>query len=251
VIPLDDPTSLSLLFHLNSEPWLNDEAYKSGSASQEFKRPAGIMADVPLPVPAPSALGDLLHQRRSCRAFAVREMPLHALSALLAAAYGIVEADSSGNQVRFLRRSVPSAGGLFPLELYAFARRVDGVTDGLYHYDVLGHSLQQLSCGDLIPSLEPSLYTYPFVCDANVILMLAAVFKRNQEKYGPRGYRYILIEAGHSGQNVCLRAAELGLSTLCMGGFVDSQLIRVLGLHPKREGVIYSVAIGYARGSGE
>jgi len=250
VIPLDDPSSLSLLFHLNSEPWLNDEAYKSGAANQEFKQPSGVLGEVPLPQPPPSVLGDLLHQRRSCRTFAVQVMPLPALSSLLAAAYGIVEADSSG-QVRFLRRSVPSAGGLFPLELYAFVRRVDGLDDGLYHYDVLRHALQQLSPGDLLPSLEPTFYTYPFIYNANLVLILATVFQRAQHKYGPRGYRYILIEAGHSGQNICLRAAELGLSTLCMGGFVDSDLMRVLRLDPKLEGVIYSLAVGYAGDSRE
>ena len=61
---------------------------------------------------------------------------------------------------------------------------------------------------------------------------MAAVFGRNQKKYGPRGYRYTLLEAGHSAQNVCLRAIELGLGTLCMGGFEDSRLNRVLGLEP-------------------
>jgi SagB-type dehydrogenase family enzyme len=72
------------------------------------------------------------------------------------------------------------------------------------------------------------------------------VFRRTQKKYGPRGYRYILLEAGHCGQNFCLKAAELGLSTLCMGGFVDSGLNMMLGLQQKEEGVVYTVAAGYA-----
>ena len=88
-------------------------------------------------------------------------------------------------------------------------------------------------------------YTYPFIRDANLIVAIAAVFNRTQKKYGPRGYRYILIESGHVGQNVCLRASELGLATLCMGGFVDSELNALLGLAPTREGVVYTVAVGY------
>ncbi len=144
----------------------------------------------------------------------------------------------------FLRRSVPSAGGLFPLELFVFLQRVEGLSDGLYHYDVRGHALELLR-GNLIAELAPFLYPYPFIRDANLVFALAAVFGRNQKKYGPRGYRYTLLEAGHSAQNICLRAVELGLGTLCMGGFEDSRLNRLLGLEPTREGVVYAVAVGY------
>jgi SagB-type dehydrogenase family enzyme len=246
MIPLEDPTTLSMLFHLNSEPWLNDEAYRSGAAAQEFKRPAGILAEVALPEAPASPLTELFYRRRSCRAFTEKPMPLEALTAMLAASYGVVDTQPFAGQSRFLRRAVPSAGGLFPLEIYAFLRRVEGLEDGLYHYDVLGHSLQLLKRGDLFPSLAPVFYTYPFIRNANLVIALAAVFARTQNKYGPRGYRYILIEAGHCGQNICLRAAELGLATLCMGGFVDSPLNLMLGLEPAREGVVYTIAAGYA-----
>jgi SagB-type dehydrogenase family enzyme len=242
---LDDPTSLSLLFHLNSEPWLNDEAYKSGAALQELTIPPNVLAEVALPEVAESALTTLVRQRRSCRAFARRPMAASLLAAVLAAAYGIVESSPLGGGTLMLRRAVPSAGGLYPLELYAVARDVDGVEDGLHHYDAIGHRLELLTRGDLFDRLEPSLYPFPFVRDANVVLLLSAVFRRTQKKYGPRGYRYILLEAGHVGQNVCLRATELGLSTLCMGGFVDSPLMRLLGLRDGREGLVYSVAVGY------
>lgn len=245
MIRLDDPTTLSRLFHLNSEPWLNDEAYRGAAANQEFKTPAEVLAEVPLPRSAASPLGELLRRRRSCRSFVRRAMPLEVPSALLAAAYGIVEATAFPDQSRFLRRAVPSAGGLFPLELYVFLRDVAGAEDGLYHYDVVGHALRLTRRGDLFASLEDVFYTYPFVRDANLIVAIAAVFERTQKKYGPRGYRYILLEAGHVGQNLCLRAAELGLASLCMGGFVDSQLDQVLGLEPAIEGTVYTVALGY------
>lgn len=244
MIRLEDPTTLSLLFHLNSEPWLNDEAYRGGTSNQEFKRPQGIVAETPLPV-AQSSLTELFRKRRSCRAFSCETMPLAQVAALLAAAYGIVEIATFSDQSKFLRRSVPSAGGLFPLELYAFVQRVADLEDGVYHYDVLGHSMQLLKPGNLFCSLEPAFYTYPFFSNANLAICLAAVFPRTQKKYGPRGYRYIMLEAGHSGQNICLEAAERNLSTLCMGGFVDSHLNLMLGLKQKEEGVVYSVAVGY------
>lgn len=155
--------------------------------------------------------------------------------------------DAEGTpQAGFLRRSVPSAGGLFPLEVYAFVQRVDDLPDGLYHYDVRGHALELVRSCDAFAELQPALYTHPFIQDANVVLCLAAVFPRTQKKYGPRGYRYILLEAGHSVQNFCLCATELELGSLCMGGFVDSRLNRLLGLDPKNEGVVYAAAAGYS-----
>lgn len=245
MIPLEDPTTLSLLFHLNSEPWLNDEAYKGGATIQELKVPDGVIAEVPLPRPAGSALTDLLGRRNSCREFAQREMSLAQAAALLAASYGAIAPARFSGQTAFLRRTVPSAGGLFPLELYAFTQRVQGLYDGLYHYDVVAHSLQQLRHGNLFPTLEPIFYTYPFMKDANLVVAMAAVFLRTQKKYGPRGYRYTLMEAGHVAQNFSLRAIELGLATLCMGGFVDSDLNKLLGLQPREEGVVYTVAAGF------
>jgi SagB-type dehydrogenase family enzyme len=248
MIPLEDPTTLSQLFHLNSEPWLNDEAYRGAAMNQELKVPAGIIAEVALPEPGNSGLSELFETRRSCREFARREMPLGHLSALLSAGYGAIAPARFNGQTAFLRRTVPSAGGLFPLELYAFTQRVQSLDDGLYHYDVVSHSLQQLHRGNLFPTLEPMFYTYPFMRDANLVVAMAAVFLRTQKKYGPRGYRYTLMEAGHVAQNVSLRAVELGLATLCMGGFLDSLLNELLGLQPREEGVIYTVAAGFDAG---
>jgi SagB-type dehydrogenase family enzyme len=241
MIPLEDPTSLSLLFHLNSEPWLNDDAYRTAAGPQERKQPASVLSETALPAPEGSAVTDAIRRRRSCRAFRPAVMPLVSLSSMLNNAYGVVGSTSFGDRTRFLSRAVPSAGGLFPLELYVVLRRVDGLEDGLYHYDVLGHGVRLMRRGDLFPMF----YTYPFIQDANLVIAVAAVFMRVQKKYGPRGYRYILIESGHVGQNLCLRAAEMGLATLCMGGFVDSELNALIGLSPTREGVIYTLAAGY------
>jgi SagB-type dehydrogenase family enzyme len=246
MLSLDDSTTLSLLFHLNSEPWLNDEAYRGGAETHEFKRPAGILREVALARTGLTPLTALFAKRRSCRAFRPEAMPLESAAALFEAAYGVVELAPFGDGALMVRRSVPSAGGLFPLEIYGFVRRVTGIEAGLYHYDVLGHGLQLLRSGDLFAEIEPVFYTFPFAREANIVLCLGAVFKRTQKKYGPRGYRYILLEAGHSGQNICLRAAELGLAALCMGGFVDSRLNAMLQLDSRGEGVVYTIAAGYA-----
>jgi SagB-type dehydrogenase family enzyme len=245
MIPVEDPTTLSLLFHLNSEPWLNDEAYKGAAMNQELKIPEGVIGEVALPKPAGSNLTELLNQRRSCREFAQKPMSLEHASALLFASYGAIAPARFSGQTAFLRRTVPSAGGLFPLELYVFTQRVQSLDDGLFHYDVVAHSLHQLHRGNLFSTMEPMFYAFPFMKDANLVVAMAAVFMRTQGKYGPRGYRYTLIEAGHVAQNFTLRALELGLASLSVGGFLDSALNELLGLKPKEEGVVYTIAAGH------
>jgi len=210
-----------------------------------LKVPEGILSEIQLPRTGASALMDLLARRRSHRDFAPCEMPVEHVSALLAAGYGAIAPARFSGQTAFLRRTVPSAGGLFPLEMYAFTQRVRGLEDGLYHYDVVAHSLQLLHRGNLWPTLEPMFYAYPFMKDANLVVAMAAVFRRIQTKYGPRGYRYALLECGHVAQNICLRGSELGLETLCMGGFLDSSLNELLRLRPKEEGTLYTVAAGF------
>ena len=244
MLPQDDPTTLSLLFHLNSEPWLNEEAYKGAAHARPAEGPAVVGDAIPLPRVAPSPLVDLLIGRRSSRSFLHTTLTLAEVAAVLHAAYGVVEVDRSAHDGAMVRRSVPSAGGLFPLDVYVFLHRVEGVGPGLYRYDAETASLDLVREGDQFEALRPELYPYPMVENANVILALVATFARTQAKYGPRGYRYILLEAGHVGQNVCLRAVELGLGSLCMGGYADTRLNRMLDLDVRRAGVVYTVAIG-------
>jgi SagB-type dehydrogenase family enzyme len=242
-LPASDATSLSLTFHLNSEPWLNLEAYEGGHPGTPLShRGAPPRA---LPAARDSALGNLLRARRSCRSFARRTLELAALADLLSAAAGVTERHSLADGGSFLRRGAPSAGGMFPLDTYVFARDVDGLAEGVHRYDPVSHGLFVVAAGDVSALLAGALYAYPFAQSANVFLAFAATFDRTQSKYGPRGYRYILLEAGHCAQSVCLAAAELELGTLCVGGFLDSEVNRILGLDPLRAGVVYMVAAGH------
>src|SRR6185369_11914803 len=112
MLPVDDATTLSLLFHLNSEPWLNDEAYQGGAPAphaDEFPEPLAI---VELPESVPGAVDRLAAQRRSCRDYDVCRLPLATVGALLASAYGIAETVQGTDGSRLLRHAVPSAGGL-------------------------------------------------------------------------------------------------------------------------------------------
>jgi SagB-type dehydrogenase family enzyme len=246
-----DPTSLSLLYHLNSEPWQNTEAYQNAGYEIEYKEAEDRDGEVRLAAELSSSLLDTIRARYSCRQFRSDILPLDTLALLLRGTYGILRTDYQiyGGFPTWLR-GVPSAGGLFPLELYLLSQRVNELADGLYHYNVRRHSLEPLKTARFA-DFESVLYNYPFIENANIVLLMSAVFPRIQKKYGPRGYRYLLLEAGHAAQNLCLLATTQGLASLCMGGYADARLNAMLGLNPAEEGVVYSVAAGWPSASPE
>ena len=157
-----------------------------------------------------------------------------------------VSSDASGPVPVSVRPGVvPARHGNTNLRLRRARQRASG---GLYRYRPLAHALEERARGDVGAWLTRSTYAFPFVENANLVVALVATFERSQKKYGPRGYRYILLEAGHAAQNLCLRATELGLATLCIGGFVDGLVNEILELRPTEAGVVYMVAAGYATG---
>lgn len=233
----DDSQSLSQLYHLNSEPWVNAAA-SDAVYELEYKETGG--AELPLPLVTESPLMKLIRARHSCRDFAPRAMRIEDLATLLGGAYGITR------RGEIYDRAAPSAGGLYPLEVYVVTRAIDSLPDGIYHYNVRGHVLEfvRSACGP--GDLGQILLGQQFLEQANALVLLSAVFARTQKKYGPRGYRYALLEAGHVAQNLCLLAAEQGLGGLCVGGFFDRRLNRLLQLDGVEQAVVYAVAIGHS-----
>lgn len=246
MIPADDATTLSLLYHINTEPWYNSEAYEAAKDYEvEYKEIVSARDVLTLPAPSETPLMRLLQARESCRDYNLRPMPAQVLSNLLACGYGFTRTPYLEGIGRVQFRTTPSAGGLFPLEIYALIRQVDGTIDGLYHYNVRRHGLEFLKAGSWFAELDHALLMIPFIHRANLILFLSAVFARTQKKYGPRGYRYIMLEAGHLAQNICLSAVEQGLGSLCMGGYLDGRLNKFLGFETMKEATVYSIAVGY------
>jgi SagB-type dehydrogenase family enzyme len=244
-LPADDTRSLALLYHLNSEPWLNAEAYAAEGYEvqvSELREPEEAIA---LPA-GEGGLLDLLRRRESCRSFAPRELAAATLGGLLAGTYAPARLVTFPTGIEMDARTVPSAGGLYPLEVYLLLRRVEGIADGAYHYRVREHALEPLAAPPDRDSLSGALLAEPFLEHANAIVMFSAVLDRTLHKYGARGYRYILLEAGHAAQNLCLLAAERGLSSLCVGGFMDARMNELLGLELGREAVVYCVGVGHA-----
>jgi len=186
--------------------------------------------------------GTLLRERRSSREFVQRPLPFEQLGILLYATYAIRGYEKFDGEWAG-RRCVPSAGGLYPLEIYVSARNVESLADGIYHYDARAHELELRRAGDHHQEIADMTIGQGMLARANVILIIAANRERTMWKYGQRGYRYVWIEAGHVGQNIYLLAPALGLGAVAVGGFFVSEMDRLLQLPPE-ERSMYLLCIG-------
>jgi SagB-type dehydrogenase family enzyme len=183
------------------------------------------------------SLEETLRQRHSVRDFLRTPMALADVSQLLWAAQGVTHDEG---------RTAPSAGALYPLELYLVAGEVRDLPAGLYRYVPDRHRLEAIRLGDLRADLAAATRHQDWLKDSAAILVFAAVEERTTGKYGPRGIRYIHLEAGHAAQNALLQAVALGLGGTPVGAFDDERAAQVLGL-PREEEVLYFVPVGKPR----
>lgn len=196
-----------------------------------------------------AALGTVLRNRRTVRDLQLRPLDLARVGRLLYTSYGVIGYGKEDGET-VCRRPCPSAGGLYPLELYVATQRVRGLPDGVYHYDARAHELEVRRSRLNYPELAEMLFgqeARETVLNANLVIAISAIFERTTWKYGERGYRYVWLEAGHLGQNLCLAATALGLGPVSRGGFFDEELNRFLDLPAGEEDVIYLICIGQAR----
>lgn len=178
-----------------------------------------------LPDPAHSgaaSLEDLLARRRSVRDFAARPLALAEVAQLAWAAQGVTHGDGL--------RTAPSAGALYPLELYVVAGAVEGLEPGVYRYLPAGHHLELASAGDRRRPLATAAFGQGWVGGAPAIFVFAGVYERTTWKYAERGRRYVHMEVGHAAQNLFLQAVALGLAGVVVGAFDDAAVASVLHL---------------------
>jgi SagB-type dehydrogenase family enzyme len=122
--------------------------------------------------------------------------------------------------------------------------RVGDLAPRLYHFDPLSADLEVVQSRLAAEELE-ALSTYPEVASSCAALILvAAIFGRTRFKYGLRGYRFALLEAGHIAQNVVLAATALGLAAVPLGAFYDRRTDEFLGLDGVNESTLYTIAFG-------
>lgn len=187
-------------------------------------------------------LDDILQRRRSVREFVLGPLGLTAVGQLLHASYGLRGYRHVDEQWAYDRYS-PSAGGLYPLELYVATQAVEGLPDGVYHYDARAHQLELMYTALVHSQVADITIGQQMIRDANLVIVISAIFERTMWKYGQRGYRYVWLEAGHLGQNLHLVSVALGLGAVAIGGFFDDEMNRLLEL-PGEEDAIYLVCVG-------
>lgn len=181
--------------------------------------------DLALPRPVldgTHSVARLLQQRRSVRDFAPAPLTLAQLGQLLWAAQGT---SASGNL-----RTAPSAGALYPLELYVVTGAIQDLPAGIYHYDPQGHCLRFIRPGDERGALAAAAAGQSWLAAAPATVVFGAAHGRIAAKYGSRAARYVAIEVGAAAENLFLQAEDLGLGTVDVGAFDDARVARLLRL---------------------
>jgi SagB-type dehydrogenase family enzyme len=206
----------------------------------EFKEyPKLPKVKLPTPEFRGISVEEALRKRRSVREYSKKPLTLSEISQLLWAAQGI-----TGKIYKTLLRTSPSAGALYPFEIYIFANDVKNLKSGIYHFSVREHSLVLIKEGDFRDKLLRASLEQEMVRDAAAVFVLSAIFDRTRSKYGERGYRYVYMEAGHISQNIYLQATSLGLGTVVVGAFIDDKINELVGIDGRKEAVIAIQPVG-------
>ena len=177
------------------------------------------------------SLEEAIAQRRSVRQFVDKALRLDAIGQLCWAGQGMTD-PSRGF------RASPSAGALYPIELYVVT------AEGVDHYEPKSHSLARHLTGDLRPELQRAALGQEAVGRAPACVVVTAIVERSARKYGGRAERYCFMEAGHVAQNILLQATALRLVGVPIGAFEDPEVVKVLKL-PPRHRIIYIVPVGH------
>lgn len=175
------------------------------------------------------SLEETLERRRSKRAFLPKRLSPEQISQLVWAAQGVLARG---------KRTAPSAGGMYPIEIYLVDRQ------GVHHYVPQGHELVETLHGDVVPQFCQAAGGQDFLREASVNIIIAADDRGMEGRYGDRAERYVCIEVGHVAQNIHLQAAAMGLGSAPIGAFDDEQLHTVLGL-PDEHWPLYIIPVGY------
>ena len=194
---------------------------------------------LPSPEGGETAFNKLLQSRKSTRKFSSKPMTCGELSFLLYACSGIRSKEN-----KFMFRTVPSAGALYPVETYTVINAVNDVPQGLYHYNVRKHALECVTPADLRSEITEAALGQGMCGSAGCVFIWTAVFQRCKWKYGQRAYRYVYLDAGHIGAHLSLAATALNLGSCQIGALYDEEVNKLLGVDGIEESVVYMSVVG-------
>lgn len=178
-------------------------------------------------------LEQAISSRRSVRWFLDKPVNMEQVGQLLWAGQGITD-----EPMGF--RAAPSAGAIYPLELFAV------IPQGVYKYLPESHSLKKVKSGDVRESLGRAALNQRWVKRAPLVIVIAGDYARTTRKYRVHGKRYVHIEVGHAAQNIHLQAVTLGLSSVPVGAFPEDAVRKVLSL-PEDLTPLYLIPVGFER----
>ena len=211
---------------------------------------------VTLPRIPPNDFDALLARRATCRNFdAQRKVPFEQFSQLLQRVFAAQAEVRVSDDLVFLKKNVPSGGGLHPMECYLIVQHVEGVAPGLYHYQSTAHALEPLAVpegrswdGDGLRDFVMDMVAQQhWFADAHVLVILAPRFDRTFWKYRhhAKGYRVVALEAGHLSQTLYLSATEAGLGAFITGAINEVQIEQAFGLDPIHQGALAICGFGW------
>ena len=223
-------------------------------ALSESKPNSTATGAVPLPAPCLDgrcSVEKALADRRSVREFADEPMSLAVLSQLLWAAQGVTRKMDkpdwwTGENWQGGMRTAPSAGALYPLEVYVVAGNVEGLDPGVYKYKPLTHELVKVSAGDKRSRMVTRPPGQNWIAQAPCLIVFGVVYSREKVKYAERAVQYVHIEVGHAVENLCLQAVALDLGSTVMGAFKDDLVKEVIGM-PDEESPLAFVPVGKSK----
>lgn len=201
--------------------------------------PEAKRISLPKPEYRNMVLEDAIKKRRSVREYSSGPLEIDHISQILFAAQGLT-GSLHGRSIR----SAPSAGALYPIELYVIVNSVEGLQKGIYHYSVLDHTIELIKAGDFRSDIISAGLKQEMLGDSGVTFVLTAIFDRTRHKYGERGIRYVYMESGHISQNISLQAVSLGLGSVCVGAFLDKKINELIGVDGQKEAAIYLHSVG-------
>jgi SagB-type dehydrogenase family enzyme len=187
----------------------------------------------------------LLDYRESHRNFSDIPLTLEELSKIIGSCRLSERLFSiADNNDKVERRTYPSGGARFPVELYYLSYNTEGLEKGAYHYNITKSILEQLLKEDFT-KIKRELIS-PYLENPAGTIIFTSVLSRSEIKYGHRAYPYSLIEAGHMGQNILLASSEIGIGSCPISGFVDTRINEILDL-TENEIPIYSISLGHIK----
>jgi SagB-type dehydrogenase family enzyme len=237
-------SDVGVVYHQWSKPGVIDVLGTVGNWGQQpaltKEYPGARLVRLPPPeLQRGLVTAEAMHRRRSTRDYSGAPMTLGQLSTVLYLTSGV----SAGHGSR-PRRTAPSSGALYPIEMYPVVHDVTGLAPGVYHYAYNEHALSELAPGDFRSRVVEQSLQQEFLGQCNVVVFLTNIIQRMRFKYQDRSYRYGLLEAGHLGQNLYLAATSLGLGACGVGAFMDDDINSMLGVDGVEEAAVYMLALG-------